>query len=173
MQSMKANPQVVAEAIRVYDELGIPYVIEQRSKEMVTLVLTGGRQGYLNFLALARPVKRDFLVKKIIGSTRFGKKDKIVSIKPVGEGNVVSLTTDTGNYVAWGYASRNCDTEVVKAAMDRGQWAFAMNSVVAHHHPIYDRSVAMDDTYRRALGDASADMRLFKERLKEWSASRR
>ena len=65
------------------------------------------------------------------------------------------------------------DSEAVRAAMDRGQWAFAMNSVVAHHHPIYDRTVAYDDTYRKALGDASADMRLFKERLKEWSASRR
>ena len=72
-----------------------------------------------------------------------------------------------------GYDHQWIDTEAVKAAMDRGQWAFAMNSVVAHHHPIYDRSVAMDDTYRRALGDASADMRLFKERLKKWSASRR
>jgi len=61
------------------------------------------------------------------------------------------------------------DTEAVKAAMDRGQWAFAHNSVVAHHHPIYDRTVAMDDTYRRALGDASADKRLYVQRLKEWS----
>jgi len=65
------------------------------------------------------------------------------------------------------------DSEAVRAAMDRGQWAFAMNSVVAHHHPIYDRTVAYDDTYRKALGDASADKRLYVERLKEWSASRR
>jgi len=65
------------------------------------------------------------------------------------------------------------DTEAVKAAKDRGQWAFAMNSVVAHHHPIYDRTVAYDDTYRKALGDASADKRLYTERLKKWSASRR
>ena len=72
-----------------------------------------------------------------------------------------------------GYDHQWIDTEAVKAAMDRGQWAFAMNSVVAHHHPIYDRSVAMDDTYRRALGDASADKRLYTERLKKWSASRR
>jgi len=67
------------------------------------------------------------------------------------------------------YSHQFIDTESVKAAMDRGQWAFAHNSVVAHHHPIYDRTVAMDDTYRRALGDASADKRLYVQRLKEWS----
>ena len=72
-----------------------------------------------------------------------------------------------------GYDHQWIDTEAVKAAMDRGQWAFAMNSVVAHHHPIYDRTVAYDDTYRKALGDASADKRLYTERLKKWSASRR
>jgi len=71
------------------------------------------------------------------------------------------------------YDHQYIDLEAVKAAMDRGQWAFAMNSVVAHHHPIYDRTVAYDDTYRKALGDASADKRLYTERLKEWSASRR
>jgi len=71
------------------------------------------------------------------------------------------------------YSHQWIDTESVKAAMDRGQWAFATNSVVAHHHPIYDRTVAYDDTYRKALGDASADQRLYKERLKKWSASRR
>ena len=71
------------------------------------------------------------------------------------------------------YDHQFIDTESVKAAMDRGQWAFAQNSIVAHHHPIYDRTVAYDDTSRKALGDASADMRLFKERLKKWSASRR
>lgn len=72
-----------------------------------------------------------------------------------------------------GYDHQWIDTEAVRAAMDRGEWAFAHNSLVAHHHPIYDRTVAMDDTYRRALGDASADKRLFTERLKRWSVSRR
>jgi len=67
------------------------------------------------------------------------------------------------------YDHQYIDLEACKAAMDRGQWAFAMNSLVAHHHPIYDRTVAYDDTYRKALGDASADQRLYKQRLKDWS----
>lgn len=72
-----------------------------------------------------------------------------------------------------GYKHQWIDTEAVRAAMDRGQWAFARRSVVRHHHPFYDKTVRLDDTYRRALGDASADSALFKQRVKRWSIERR
>jgi hypothetical protein len=36
-----------------------------------------------------------------------------VSVEPDGEGEVISLTTTTGNYVAWGYASKNCKPKQV------------------------------------------------------------
>jgi predicted phosphoadenosine phosphosulfate sulfurtransferase len=39
---------------------------------------------------------------------RFRSKDRIVSIEPDGEELVYSMQTTTGNYVAWGYASKNC-----------------------------------------------------------------
>ena len=72
-----------------------------------------------------------------------------------------------------GYDHQWIDTEAVKAAMDRREWAFARRSVVKHHHPMYDRSVSMDDTYRRALGDARSDQALYRARLQEWARSRR
>lgn len=34
--------------------------------------------------------------------------DKVLSITPQGTGTVVSMQTTTGNYVAWGFASKNC-----------------------------------------------------------------
>jgi hypothetical protein len=71
------------------------------------------------------------------------------------------------------YQHQWIDTEAVKAAMDRRQWAFAMMSVVRHHHPFYYRATPMDDTYRKALGDASEDQRLYKQRLLQWSGPRR
>jgi len=71
------------------------------------------------------------------------------------------------------YDHQAVDNELVQVARDRGEWAFAANSVVIHHHPIYDKQTKMDDTYRKALAEGSADIRLFKERLKKWSASRR
>lgn len=72
-----------------------------------------------------------------------------------------------------GYDHQWIDTESVKAAMDRRQWAFAHQSLVVHHHPIYDRSVKMDDTYTKALGDARHDKQLYEQRLKQWSQQRR
>lgn len=67
------------------------------------------------------------------------------------------------------YSHQAVDNELVAAAKGRGEWAFARRSIVIHHHPIFDRSVAMDDTYRRALADGQADIRLFQERLAAWS----
>lgn len=72
-----------------------------------------------------------------------------------------------------GYHHQWVDTEAVKAAMDRGQWAFARRSVVRHHHPFFDKSVKMDSTYKKALGDASHDSALYRQRLQQWARQRR
>lgn len=71
------------------------------------------------------------------------------------------------------YEHQYVDSEAVTAAMYRKQWAFARRSVVEHHHPIFDRSVPMDDTYRRALGDASHDATVYRRRLKQWTGNNR
>jgi hypothetical protein len=41
-------------------------------------------------------------------SKNFGQPDKVVSIESLGPGEVVSMQTATGNYTAWGFASKNC-----------------------------------------------------------------
>lgn len=38
----------------------------------------------------------------------FTEQDEIVDISPIGTGDVVSMQTSTGNYTAWGFASKNC-----------------------------------------------------------------
>lgn len=67
-----------------------------------------------------------------------------------------------------GYAHQYVDTELCGAAMERGEWAFAHGSIVRHLHPMYPHRgigrTPMDDTYKKALGDASEDRRLFVER---------
>lgn len=62
------------------------------------------------------------------------------------------------------YAHQWVDTELVAAAKQRGEWAFARRALVRHLHPIYHRSTPMDATYQKALGDAQADSALFRER---------
>lgn len=72
-----------------------------------------------------------------------------------------------------GYKHQWIDTEAVKAAMDRGQWAFARRSLVRHHHPFYDKTARMDSTYEKALGDAPHDSALYKSRLQQWTRQQR
>jgi len=68
-----------------------------------------------------------------------------------------------------GYKHQYIDNEAVKAAMDRREWVFSARSLVRHHHPMYDKTVAMDTTYKKALGDASEDAALYRSRLHQWS----
>jgi hypothetical protein len=71
--------------------------------------LTGGRQGYLDFLWKTRPAKSEALIRHILTSC-FSIRDRVVKVVPLdGSHRVIGLKTETGNYVAWGYASKNCD----------------------------------------------------------------
>lgn len=72
-----------------------------------------------------------------------------------------------------GYEHQWVDTELCKAAMDRGEWAFAHQAIVRHLHPIYNRETPMDDTYTKALGGAVHDQQLYKNRLADWTIARR
>lgn len=72
-----------------------------------------------------------------------------------------------------GYKHQWVDTELCKAAMDRRQWVFARRSVVIHHHPFYDKTVKLDTTYEKALGDASHDKRLYEQRVAAWARHQR
>ena len=59
------------------------------------------------WLAWCKPARSHSIEKKMM-KTLQGKPDKIVSIEPDGCGEVIAMKTTTGNYVAWGYASKNC-----------------------------------------------------------------
>lgn len=74
-----------------------------------------------------------------------------------------------------GYDHQLVDNELYEAAVGRKEWAFAATSIVRHMHPIYPHRgrarTPMDDTYRRAMSEGQADIRLFKSRLERWSAT--
>jgi hypothetical protein len=71
------------------------------------------------------------------------------------------------------YKHQYVDTELVRCAIDTGQWAFARRSVVRHLHPFYHKQTPMDDTYRIALADSAEDAAIYRMRLNKWSASKR
>lgn len=76
-----------------------------------------------------------------------------------------------GSVFSEAYGHQWCDNELVDLARARGEWAFAARSVVRHRHPIFDRSVTLDDTYLRGQASARADAALFRARRQLWAAA--
>lgn len=101
-QDLAANPLVHARIGEALELLGIPHTGDPKGYYIV-----GGRQGLLKFLTLVRPQKREGCTRDLL-TTSFRHPDCVVAVEPDGVGEVVSLQTETGNYVAWGYASKNC-----------------------------------------------------------------
>ncbi len=104
-QSPEANPLVYKEIQKSLEEMEFAYY-EGRNNHY-GLAIKGGRKAAVKFLNYCQPIKRRRIEQHILGQ-RFISKDKITSITPDGFGEVISLTTRTGNYIAWGYCSKNC-----------------------------------------------------------------
>jgi hypothetical protein len=115
-----ANPEVSARIDEALSFLGVPHTPfgagSGRSGFSMTdpdvpkgFALLGGRQTQVDFLNMTNPVKRVTKQNdKIILGKPTGGRDRVVSIESEGPGEVVSMQTGTGNYVAWGFASKNC-----------------------------------------------------------------
>jgi DNA polymerase elongation subunit (family B) len=107
-QSERANPEVCSRLESTFALLGIDYgKWSQKQGECIVYAIRGGKQARLNFANWCKPAKWKKIAKAILGH-RFAAADRIVKIEPDGVGTVIGLTTKTGNYVAWGFASKNC-----------------------------------------------------------------
>lgn len=172
-QSFAHNPAIVEAITRALDLLDVPYRQTLRKTGVAEFVLQGGRQAYLDFLLRIEPERRESLAahvvgwREAIGARRFGRRDRIVSVTPAGEGTVFSMTTTSGNYVAWGYASKNCDDELVETARARSSWAFAADAWVPHLHPMVGQAI-WDPTYAKGHRQMSEDAIRFADRRQRW-----
>lgn len=101
-QSRTANPEVYAAIGNALTRLGFTFSSDDRLYR-----LTGGFRAIARFYILCRPVRSERMRAYLFGQT-LTQRDRIVSVTPIGDGEVVSLRTETGNYVAWGYLSKNC-----------------------------------------------------------------
>lgn len=101
-QSLSYNPEVHAAIGERLKVLGIPY---SNFDDRVSFL--GGRSTWVKLLNWSDPVKRDWLEGRLL--TQLNRtRDRVVHVEDLGPGEVVSMQTTSGNYVAWGYASRNC-----------------------------------------------------------------
>jgi hypothetical protein len=70
----------------------------------------GGRFELLRFWELVRPVLVRKLQRDVLGTINVvHHTDDVVEKTPIGPGTVVSIRTSTGNFIANGYMSKNCD----------------------------------------------------------------
>ena len=78
--------------------------------DVSTYWINGGLEANRRFLHLCHPAKKAKVVDLLYrnGGKPIKEKDKVVKIDPDGEEPVYALVTETGNYIAWGYASKNC-----------------------------------------------------------------
>jgi hypothetical protein len=74
----------------------------------------------------------------------------------------------TGAIYSEAYDHQCVDNELIETAQSRGEWAFAAESRVLHHHPFYDRTMRIDATYKKALAHGKEDKILFMRRRRLW-----
>jgi len=72
--------------------------------------VNGGIEGKRRFILESNPARKHTIEKSMFkhGSSFVKEKDKVISIKPDGREKVYALQTETGNYIAHGYGSKNC-----------------------------------------------------------------
>ena len=101
-QDIDHNPETYARIQEALDMLEIPF----RSQPSGIQIL-GGRQSYVKILNWCN-ITRNKWFKEILHTQINRTSVPVVNVKELGPGEVISMQTTTGNYVAWGLASKNC-----------------------------------------------------------------
>ena len=114
-QSETHNPEVCSRIRYCLGVLGFEYAeytAEKRGLDMIIFYIKGGRKATVRFLRLCNPAKTKGVLRNLFaqGTRGFGKaaRDKLISIEPCGKSVVYNIETETHNYVAYGYATKNC-----------------------------------------------------------------
>lgn len=115
-QSPEVNSAICERIEESLNVLGLAYrVYERRVEEgrlgrrMTTWVLKGtleNRARLREWMPLSVKVQEAWDSRREMRWT--GGRDQVAEVRELGPGEVVSMQTETGNYIAWGYASKNC-----------------------------------------------------------------
>lgn len=113
-QSRVANPGVCERIERCLRVLGLPHNIytdgREGKKTADMWYFLEPRQTKIKMLKYCDLGKSDQVAESMWKHPHniTHVTDRVVSIRPAGKTTVYSLETTSGNYVAWGYASKNC-----------------------------------------------------------------
>lgn len=103
-QSRTANPIVYAQIGRALDLLELDYRMDANG---YTVRSRQARNAIVKMLAWGSFAKTATMERFLVGQLN-KTKVRVVSERKIGRGTVLSMQTSTGNYVAWGLASKNC-----------------------------------------------------------------
>ena len=106
------NPGVRQRIKDYLDVLGLPHT---EDKFCINIRIAGSKggsgshQNLVNFLNWCDPARRTSkqIDKRLLNRPSAGY-DEVENVESIGGGWVVSMQTETGNYTAWGFASKNC-----------------------------------------------------------------
>lgn len=112
-QSRTKNPAVTARIEENLTALQVPFKVyrDKRGRKSAEMfVINGGKQTKVDIINYGQPAKASQLMQTIWDEpgSFIDLQDKVVAITPHKTERVYSMVTETGNYVIWGYASKNC-----------------------------------------------------------------
>lgn len=200
-QSAAHNPEVHARIIETLEALGIGYSRYERaaheshgkkSKGSTMFLINNGRHQRHRILLNAKPAKSRAIIESLyccIGGKASAEEDKVIGYEPLGERDVYNIQTETGNYIANGYASKNCqmlqNPAAGNEAMFQKEWLSFIDirpatlNVYIMVDPAHSKKRGSDNTAMAVIGiDASGNRFLLdgyrhKMGLKErWEALR-
>lgn len=157
-QSEDANADVCSSLRRALAELSIAYTETQFGSKCRIFHIVGGRQQYVEFVNRVGPTRVRSWDRKIL-TTKFRIPDRVISVTPDGYSEVISLQTTTGNYVAWGYASKNCSLFRTQLLRDAGGY----NGRMIHGYEDWDLWV---DVMQRGAKFSAVNEPLFNYRTR-------
>ena len=111
-QSRNVNPKVCERIESTLTKLGFDWIyhpIRSKLGEGGAYHILGGKQVLVDFANWTKPAQLHKLQDKAM-TAHWRKKDRVAFVEEDGFGEVVALTTTTGNYVCNGYASKNCNS---------------------------------------------------------------
>lgn len=160
-QSEIHNPGVCQRIEEALNAVGFPYKKHETKPGQFQWVINGGRDSKIRLLNFTNLGKKQQLVDNLW--SRMGrpvqKKHRIYDIQELGIDTVYSFQTGTGNYVAYGLMSRNC--QYLNEPADNENAVFKASYIVrTDWELVKDRPInwylAVDPSYEGPYSDYAA-----------------
>ncbi len=92
---------------------GLSFYEKHYRKDLVQLIFGKPRRDVIKMLGMVRPPRLLHNLTLELGMVDLRRKVKVVSVEPVGEQDLIALTTSTKTFLANGYATHNSPANIL------------------------------------------------------------